>query len=221
MITEIIDATYDFQGHQINHPSKNINKLWHPTFKMEFYATCKVENKFNSIEELRKFLMTCSYKSDKEQFDKDDYWMPPNDFEKSRLGDCDDFALYTWRQFIEMGYKSRYTIGLGGRYEIGHAWVTLSIGGKNFFVEPLARKVKKLPRFFQLRYKPDISAEFIENKMIYYKHKIPNYYPTLKDIVYYGVEWLLFYASLIPKSIYYLTLNVSKKIFNKNKPHKK
>jgi hypothetical protein len=62
MITEIIDAAYDFQGHQINHPSKNINKLWHPTFKMEFYATCKVENKFNSIEELRKFLMTCSYK---------------------------------------------------------------------------------------------------------------------------------------------------------------
>jgi hypothetical protein len=38
--------------------------------------------------------------------------MPPEDFEKSRKGDCDDFAMYAWRQLLKMGYNARF---VGGR----------------------------------------------------------------------------------------------------------
>ena len=47
------------------------------------------------IDEIRGFLSTCRYVSDQEQFGVKDHWMAPEEFEKTRRGDCDDFALWT------------------------------------------------------------------------------------------------------------------------------
>jgi Transglutaminase-like superfamily len=92
----------------------------------------------SSILELRAFLMQCRYVSDQEQFNKPDYWMPPEEFEQRKKGDCDDFALWTWRQLMAMGHRCRFVVGRAGRYGDGHAWVTLTEHETNFIVEPLS-----------------------------------------------------------------------------------
>jgi hypothetical protein len=180
---------------------------------MEFYANCNVQNHFNSIEELRLFLNTCKYVSDKEQFNKEDYWMPPTDFEKSKKGDCEDFALYTWRQFIKMGFNTRFITGECTRYNHGHAWVTLSYNGNKYLVEPLASVVKKLPRFYQLRYNPKISVEFSDNKLKYYKHDCLRYSPAINELLIYSSEWILFYLSILPEFF----IRTVKRLFRKKR----
>jgi predicted transglutaminase-like cysteine proteinase len=72
---------------------------------------------------VRSFLASCQYISDREQFGKDDYWQPPDEFEKRKKGDCEDFALWTWRQLLNLGYDARFVVGSSGRYGDGHAWV--------------------------------------------------------------------------------------------------
>jgi hypothetical protein len=52
------------------------------------------------MADVRNFLVGCTYVSDTELFGKRDYWQPPEDFEKRRKGDCEDFALWTWRQLL-------------------------------------------------------------------------------------------------------------------------
>lgn len=199
MITKIIETAYDSYGKRILKPRKYTYMHWHPDHTMEYYANCNIKNKFSTIEELRIFLIHCKYVSDKEQFNKEDYWMAPTDFEITKRGDCDDFALYIWRQFMEMGFKTRFTIGDCSRYDTGHAWVTLSINGQNYLVEPLARGVKQLPRFFQLKYKPMISVELVDNKLRYFQHSNYQYNPAIKELFIFSFEWLFFYLRVILK----------------------
>ncbi len=115
---------------------------------MGLFANSPLSVRCTSLEELRSFLKKCRYVSDQKQFDKDDFWMPPAAFERSRQGDCEDFALYAWRQLLEMGYESRFVAGYSGRYGSGHAWVTAEIDGKRYVVEPLARFMHKVPRLW-------------------------------------------------------------------------
>ena len=133
MISEIIPDAYDFTGKKISKPVGKRIRVFHPTFPMGRYLSQPLSNQFLTIDELRKFLFTCKYVSDEEQFGKSDYWLPPEEFEKCKKGDCEDFALYAWRQLIEMGIKSRFVVGESGRYGSGHAWVIMEQDGKNTF----------------------------------------------------------------------------------------
>jgi len=54
------------------------------------------------MNEIRAFLSTCRYVSDPEQFGVRDHWMSPEEFELARKGDCEDFALWTWRQLLAL-----------------------------------------------------------------------------------------------------------------------
>jgi predicted transglutaminase-like cysteine proteinase len=60
----------------------------------------------HSIEEIRQFLRECKSVSDQEFFDKEDYWQPPDDFEKRKKGDREDFSFWTWRQFMDLGCET-------------------------------------------------------------------------------------------------------------------
>jgi Transglutaminase-like superfamily len=100
------------------------------------YAQSLLSTKCKNLEEIRAFLCGCKIISDKEQFGKEDYWQPPDQFKKTKQGDCDDFAFWTWRQFLNLGYDARVVFGQRGRYGIGHAWVEFCHGGKWFLVEP-------------------------------------------------------------------------------------
>lgn len=161
MIAEIFPNAYDTQGRQTYRLDQLRHRLFHSTFPIGMYVTQPLTLKCQSLKDLRRFLRTCHYVSDKEQFGKDDFWMPPEDFEKTRRGDCDDFAMYAWRQLMEMGYKARFVGGKIGDSLSRHAWVMFEKDGKYFLLEPQARFLGLwLPRLDALRYKSDVSVDW-------------------------------------------------------------
>jgi hypothetical protein len=125
-----------------------------------------------TVREVRAFLATCRGVSDKDQFGKNDYWQPPDQFEQTRKGDCDDFALWTWRQFLNMGYNARFVLGRHGRYGMGHAWVTFESSGRCFLVEPQFRNVGyTFPRLSTLFYHPMFSVAWDGEKIAFFSHQ--------------------------------------------------
>jgi predicted transglutaminase-like cysteine proteinase len=68
--------------------------------------------------------------SNQEQFGERDYWQPPERFEESKKGDCEDFALWAWRQVLHRKYHARFALGSASRHGDGHAWVTFEKDGK-------------------------------------------------------------------------------------------
>jgi hypothetical protein len=198
LIGEIIPAIYDVQGKSIGFPvSRKHKHLFHGTFPIGRYVSQPLSFQCSSIKELCHFLNKCAYMSDQEQFHREDYWMPPEEFEKCKRGDCDDFALWTWRQLIGMGYKARYVIGRSGKYGEGHAWVTMEKMGKFYIVEPLASMTgEALPRLSVVRYEPNGSVEWDGRNIYYYIHEKREFsLPLLKIPILIG-EWLLFWTCL-------------------------
>jgi len=125
-----------------------------------------------SLEDMRKFLCGCRAVSDEKLFCKKDYWQPPDEFEKRKAGDCEDFSLWTWRQLIDMGYDARIVFGRSGRYGIGHAWVSFFQNDKFYLLEPQAAPLGlKLPRLSSLRYEPRWSVSSSGGELKYYAHK--------------------------------------------------
>jgi hypothetical protein len=51
--------------------------------------------KCESVHDIRQFLAGCKYVSDKDLFNKEEYWQPPEEFEQRKKGDCEDFAFWT------------------------------------------------------------------------------------------------------------------------------
>jgi len=184
---------------------------------MSLYVNQPLAVKCTNLHELRAFLRRCRYVSDQEQFGKSDYWMPPEQFEKVKAGDCDDFALWTWRQLLAMGYHARFVVGNAGRYGDGHAWVTFSEDGRTFLVEPLAASLgPKRPRLSTVRYQPGISVGWDGERLHYYEHEERRYDPSLVAVIPLAAEWLIFWVRTWPIVCYawgrYVVRNVTKAI---------
>jgi len=140
-------------------------------------------------------LAGCTYVSDEEQFGEKDYWQPPEQFEESRKGDCEDFALWAWRQLLHMNYDARFVTGISGQYRAGHAWVTFEKNGKYFLLEALSWPVGlKLPRLSIFRYKPKFSVSWDGEKISYYEHEDKKFSGSLQQIVLLCGEWLFFWG---------------------------
>jgi len=171
MIAEIIPEAYDANGIQVSQPFLR-RKGPHPTFPMGRYVSQPLTVRCDTLEDVRQFLRTCRGVSDKELFGKEDYWQPPEEFEKRKAGDCEDFSLWTWRQLLSMGLDARVVFGRHGRYGIGHAWVMFFQDGKCFLVEPQARALGlRLPRLSTLHYEPKFSVAWNGKDLKYYAHK--------------------------------------------------
>ena len=102
MIAEVIPAAYDADGNKVFRPFDRRRGL-RPTFPLGRYVSPPLTIHCHSIEEIRQFLRECKSVSDRELFDKEDYW-PPDDFEKRKKGDCEDFSFWTWRQFMVLDF---------------------------------------------------------------------------------------------------------------------
>ena len=168
MIAKITPGLYRQATRQISRPSPKR----YPFFQrpMGLYLSQPVHT-YGSIEEIRTFLLGCRYISDQEQFGVRDHWMPPEEIERVRQGDCDDFALWTWRQLFHLGYRTRFVCGLSGRYGAGHAWVTFELNGDWYLVEPLAARAgRTIPRLLVRRYKPYISVEASGKQVKFFEH---------------------------------------------------
>jgi len=145
-----------------------------------------------SIADIREFLRGCRGVSDKELFGKEDYWQPPEEFEKRKVGDCEDFSLWTWRQLLALGFEARVVFGRCGRFGIGHAWVMFFRDGKCFLLEPQARYLGlQLPRFSTLQYEPEFSVGWDGDTLRYYAHKNdPEFHARWSLIVRLLPEWI-------------------------------
>jgi len=123
-----------------------------------------------------------------------DYWMPPEEFELRRRGDCEDFALWTWRQLMHLGYSARFVCGQSGRYGAGHAWVTFELEGRTFIVESLAARVgPTFPRLSTLRYRPSISASWDGRALKYFEHAASTKQLPFLDVAPHVPEWVAFW----------------------------
>lgn len=83
MIAEIIPQAYDAEGHQVSQPFSR-RKTPHPTFPMGRYISQPITVQCKNMAEVRDFLAGCEYVSDQELFGKQDYWQPPDEFEKRK-----------------------------------------------------------------------------------------------------------------------------------------
>ena len=190
MIAEIIPEAYDAVGKQISQPFSR-RKGPHSTFPMGRYISQPLKVPCRTIGDLRNFLVGCKYVSDQELFGKRDYWQPPDEFETRKKGDCEDFALWCWRQLLSMGYDARFIGGSADRYGSGHAWVEYFQHGKWFLFEPQYCRIGyTMPRLATLRYEPRYSVSWDGKTLRYFAHKKPAS----------GVEWSKI-ALLVPEYV--------------------
>jgi len=89
-------------------------------------------------EEVVAFLRGCRYARDAEAFGREEVWLHPEDFERLRVGDCEDHALWAWAQLVRAGRDARFTAGI--HQARGHAWVTIFDGASVTVCETTARK---------------------------------------------------------------------------------
>jgi len=195
MIAEVIPEAYDTTGTRVSQPFLR-RKGPHPSFPMGRYVSQPLTVKCATIQDVRRFLMTCEGATDEELFGKRDYWQPPEEFERLKKGDCDDFALWTWRQFLSMGYNARFVVGRAGRYGTGHAWVTYFENGKCFLVEPTYRNIgETMPRLSTLRYKPRFSVAWDGQTLSYYAHKVRSFeLARWSELILLVLDWLIFWS---------------------------
>lgn len=193
MIAETIPEAYDAIGKQVSQPFSR-RKGPHSTFPMGRYISQPLKVECRSVADIRNFLLGCKYVSDQELFGRPEYWQPPDEFEREKKGDCEDFALWTWRQLLNMGYHARFVGGSAGRYGAGHAWVEYVQDGRWFLFEPLYCKLGyTMPRLSTLRYDPRYSVCWDGKKLRYFAHKKPVPGVKASAVVLLAPEYLVFW----------------------------
>jgi hypothetical protein len=100
-----------------------------------------------TLDELQDWLLECEYVHDAELFHEPDFWQHPRTFERLRLGDCEDHALWAWRKLIELGYEAELISGRclpwdpkGKESERGHVWVNFTSEGTRYLFETTAKR---------------------------------------------------------------------------------
>jgi predicted transglutaminase-like cysteine proteinase len=104
-----------------------------------------------TIDEMVAWLLDCQYVRDVDLFKEGDLWQHPTAFEALRRGDCEDFALWTWRKLGEVGIEAEFFVG---RVRCGadaasdrqHAWVIYRHNGDEFVFEPAAKSRDRMIR---------------------------------------------------------------------------
>lgn len=216
MISEIFLEAYDVKGRPTFRPDQQRRRRFPSTFPIGRYFSQPLSVSCKSLEELRKFLRGCRAVPDKEQFGKDDYWMPPEEFERSRKGDCEDFAMYAWRQLLAMGYTARFVVGSVGDLPAGHAWVTFEKNGKHFLLEPQARFLGlKYPRLEALKYKPGVSVEWDGKSAHFFLHEERKFSPPISQIPLLVLEWIYYRVRIILLAVYSILVAIFKPLYRK------
>jgi transglutaminase superfamily protein len=193
MIAEIIPESYDAIGRQVSRPFER-RRGFHPTFPIGRYVSQPLTIECTTMGDVRRFLASCQYVSDKEQFGQNDYWQPPEEFERRKKGDCEDFALWTWRQLLGLGYDARFVIGSCGRYGDGHAWVEYFQDGKCYLLESLASRAWTLPRLSTIRYSPKISVSWDGKTIRYFSHRKPASPLGARLVIPLVADYIIFWA---------------------------
>lgn len=197
MIAEILPESYDINGRRVFRPDLRRHSGFRPNFPPGRFISQPLKHWCSDLEEMRRSLADCTYVSDEKQFGTKDYWQPPEQFEESRKGDCEDFALWCWRQLMHMGYPARFVVGTAGRYGDGHAWVTFQKDGKAFLLEALNSPAGlKTPRLSRLRYHPKFSMSWDGETISYYSHQDEPVRHAPRKMYRLVAEWLLIWIGV-------------------------
>jgi hypothetical protein len=212
MIAEIIPGAYDAEGHPVARPFDRRRGI-RPTLPMGRYVSQPLAVKCNTVDDLRRFRRGCRAVSDEKLFGKREYWQPPEEFERRKAGDCEDFSLWTWRQLMAMGHDTRFVVGEHGRYRTGHAWVMFFKDGKCFLVEPQRRYLGvRMPRLSTLSYKPEFSVAWDGEDLRYYAHKPRETRPPWALLLGLVPEWLgiwgWFWLKVVLRAPYVIPRNI-------------
>lgn len=133
----------------------------------------------NSVRDIEEWLKGCRYVSDPEQFDKEDHWSHPVEFEVTRKGDCEDHALWAWRKLVELGISAEFVTGHhnvdGVDHAIlppvNHAWVTFWENGRLYLMETTSKLDVKRPFASTMRtHQPRFS---VNETFTTFRHDLP------------------------------------------------
>src|SRR5262245_60396468 len=110
--------------------------------------------RIDSIDDMIEWLLDCQYVTDVDLFREGDLWQHPSAFEVLRRGDCEDFALWTWRKLGDVGIDAEFFVGrVRGESEAGaerqHAWVVYRLDGDEFLFEPAAKDRQQMIRLLE------------------------------------------------------------------------
>lgn len=123
MLVELPGGREAHVGKRLRHAEIRNTHPWNRYFShpLRFYA--------RTLAEMDQFLRGCEYRRDRETRSRDDFWEPPDEFEVRRRGDCEDHALWAWRQLVEMGCEARFVLGHR------HAWVHVFVEDRCYLME--------------------------------------------------------------------------------------
>ncbi len=92
-----------------------------------------------SLDDVQDWLLECRYERDEVVFGEPDFWQHPSTFERLRIGDCEDHAVWAWRKLIELGYDVDLVAGwcvVEGKLSGRHAWLLVRRDGVEYVFEP-------------------------------------------------------------------------------------
>lgn len=213
MIAELLPEFYDIEGRKVFRPDSRRHSGFRPTFPAGRFLSQPLKHWCSDLSDLRRFVAGCTYVSDQKMFGQRDYWQPPEQFEQTKKGDCEDFALWSWRQLLQMNYPSRLVIGTAGRYGEGHAWVTFEKDGKTFLLEALSWPLGlAMPRLSTLRYHPRFSVDWNGKTISYYSHEDRKFSASVQIVAPLVAEWLFLWSSFYLRLVAHVAKGLTLKL---------
>lgn len=118
-------------------------------FSWYFEGECAV--RIASLSELSAWLLECAYVPDRVQFGEQDVWQHPIMFERTRKGDCDDHAVWAWRQLVALGLQARLYSGIWSPptapIRPPHVWVVFEDeAGRELLLESVSKLARTIIR---------------------------------------------------------------------------
>jgi transglutaminase-like cysteine proteinase BTLCP len=220
VIAEIVPVWYDAKGRKVFRPDSRRRSGFKPTFPLGRFVSQPLKYWCTDLADIRRQLAKSKYVSDLQQFGQEDYWQPPEQFEDNMKGDCEDFALWTWRQLIHQNCPARFVVGASGRYGEGHAWVTFERDGKFYLLEPQAWPMGlQLPRLSAARYQPHFSVAWDGQKLSYFEHEDRKFKASPQQILLWVAEWVFLWGCFWLKDVpVRLIRRIAKKRFGNPSP---
>jgi hypothetical protein len=129
-----------------------------------------------TADELVEWLRTCTYESDSALFHEADFWQHPCTFERLRTGDCEDYALWSWRRLIELGYDAEFVAGrtrstdAADPWKTGHAWVLYRDDDRTYLLDAAGKRSGPCPApldSVRRGYLPEVSVDGRLKRYVY------------------------------------------------------
>lgn len=135
--------------------------------EFQWYFEGKSSVEVTSLDDIKAWLLACEYIRDPDLFHEDDFWQHPRTFEQLRKGDCEDFALWAWRQLVQLGFDAEFVAGhslLASEHTepSGHAWVLFRMKDTTYLFDTVLRNtdhmIQPLDAVREL-YRPEVSVD--------------------------------------------------------------